>query len=179
MPVKIETRNNRIYLVGDTYPIKDKLKQAGCRFDKDAKQWYGTTDLRTELTRIIAESASKNASGQSGDYVEPTPEELGRKRILAKVEYKGRNYYAVAKSRTGKYLLTPITCQFSFWALESVCSVVKEYQQKTDRNGNDDSLTLDSLREFLNSKDPDSQVDEPEDDCEDTQYDDDDYETPF
>jgi excisionase family DNA binding protein len=30
----------RIYLRGNTYPFRDKLRQIGCRWDPEKRQWY-------------------------------------------------------------------------------------------------------------------------------------------
>lgn len=38
--IRKESNSNKIYVIGDTYHIKDKLKQIGFRWDPNMKAWY-------------------------------------------------------------------------------------------------------------------------------------------
>ena len=40
MTITIESRGRRHYLIGNTYPIKDTIRSAGCKWDPEAKAWY-------------------------------------------------------------------------------------------------------------------------------------------
>jgi len=43
--VKLETKNGKTYVKGDTYPIKDQLKQLGFRWDSLEKSWCVDDDI--------------------------------------------------------------------------------------------------------------------------------------
>lgn len=40
--LKVEHRNGNTYISGNTYPIKERLKALGCRWDGTTKSWYAT-----------------------------------------------------------------------------------------------------------------------------------------
>jgi len=48
------------YLVGNTYPIKDAIRQAGCKWDADARCWY--TGKRDRAEELVAKVASAPAA---------------------------------------------------------------------------------------------------------------------
>jgi hypothetical protein len=83
----IEKVGRRHYVIGNTYPVKDKLRAAGCSWDSDRKQWYtGKADL-----------AEKIAALEIVD-VEPKTEtvDLDAAVIIGRANYKGRAYYVLA-----------------------------------------------------------------------------------
>lgn len=42
--VEIEICGSWLWITGDTFPVKDELKNLGCRWSKGKKQWYWTKD---------------------------------------------------------------------------------------------------------------------------------------
>lgn len=59
----------KVYIEGETYPVKDQLKAAGCRWDKDRRQWYAETEEITEAARKIVPATPI--------YNSPPPQDLG------------------------------------------------------------------------------------------------------
>jgi hypothetical protein len=55
---------DKIYLTGNTYPVKDDLKKIGCRFDGDRKQWFATSQgVAKEAEAIIKKGTSSVTTG--------------------------------------------------------------------------------------------------------------------
>jgi hypothetical protein len=79
--ISIETRGRRHYLVGNTYPIKDAIRSAGCKWDAEARAWYsGKREIVEALVGKVSSGAvqpkasySKLADGSWGIRVVGTP----------------------------------------------------------------------------------------------------------
>jgi hypothetical protein len=146
----IQAVGSRLYVAGNTFPIKDQLKSIGCHWDNDRKQWWIGKAKKSELEKIVSGSSQSS----SGDYVPPTADELAAKPCSGKVEYKGKTYYVVGQSKTGKLLLTVIDCSLSFWADSSDCRWVKRYEarERTYNYGRSRETvhqTVGSIRRFI------------------------------
>lgn len=123
MTVTLSTEKvgRRVYVIGNTFPIKSRLKEAGCKFDPDRKQWWIGSTKADKIERIVGKL--------DGQEVEQDKSELSDRRCDGKVEYKGRTYYVIGRSdRKGKLWLTVLDCSIDFWAAESECRWVKRYQ---------------------------------------------------
>lgn len=64
--IQIETVGRRHYIVGNTYPIKDRLRTAGCKWDSERKAWW-TGKAETAQQFAGVESATPS-------YVAPADE---------------------------------------------------------------------------------------------------------
>lgn len=124
MTIEIEKVGRRFYLCGNTYAIKNELRDAGCTWDPARKQWWtGKKDVAARFSGEI-KPVEKSAEEKKAD--------LSDKNCHGQVEYKGRKYYVVGRSdRTGKLHLTVLDCSIEFWADESDCRWVKHYTPKT------------------------------------------------
>lgn len=76
MTVTIEKIGRRHYIVGNTYPIKDQLRSAGCNWDPDRKQWW------TGKSEVAERFAGKEVTGDD-------------LRVIGRANYKGKEYYVV------------------------------------------------------------------------------------
>src|SRR5579864_5643195 len=57
---------NLVAITGNTYPVKDRLKALGARWDGEAKAWMVTPDKADQAKAIVAGAGpSKPFSGQS------------------------------------------------------------------------------------------------------------------
>lgn len=153
--MKIEAVNSRLYVVGNSYAVKDKLKSIGCHWDSTRKQWWIGKTKKAELEQIVN---GNQPQGTTATYTPPTPEELADKRCDGKVRYKDRAYFVVGKSeRTGKLLLTVLDCKISFWAAESDCQWIKRYhpQERSYNYGRHTETvyqTVGKIRAFVEQK---------------------------
>ncbi|TXH55356.1 MAG: hypothetical protein E6Q97_08950 [Desulfurellales bacterium] len=139
----IEQVGSRVYITGNSYPVKERLKAVGCHWDAERKQWWIGTGKRETIEAVLAGT----------DGAEPTEtekqEQLSRKPLIGKIEYKGRVYFGIGYStRTRKYHLTVMDCSIEFWALETECTIVKQYEARQYR-GQSIPQTIAGLRRFM------------------------------
>jgi len=146
--MSIEIVGSRLYVTGNTYSIKDRLKSIGCHWDADRKQWWIGKAKQAELSTIVG---SVNSQTTASGYVKPTAEELSDKPCTGKAAYKGRDYYVIGYSeRTGKLHLTVLDCSIEFWAPLADSTIIKRYEPRTDRrSGRESHQTVGGIRRFI------------------------------
>lgn len=47
------TTATKFYINGNTYPVKDAIKELGCRFDGERKQWYANDEETAKKAQEI------------------------------------------------------------------------------------------------------------------------------
>lgn len=150
--MKIETVGARLYVTGNSYDIKDRLRSIGCHWDGERKQWWIGKGKLSSLQSVVGNGSQ---AALTGEYIAPTPEELSDKPCIGKIEYKRRQYYVVGKSNSGKLFLTVLDCSMSFWAEESSCKWIKRYEAREERGSYGRSTgryrhqTVGSIRRFV------------------------------
>jgi hypothetical protein len=153
MTISISTEKvgQRIYVTGNTYSIRDQLKAAGCHWDGDRRQWWIGVAKAQAIAAIVGQLDGQEAQEETiGDDT----------RVYARVEYKGRSYYQISRTKDGARLrLTTLDAKLDFWADAAACHVLKEYQPRQVWDGRRYSgrtiarhQTLGALREFLADK---------------------------
>lgn len=145
MSVQMQIEGRRIYLVGNTFPIKDKIKSLGAHWDNDRKAWWIGSQSKAEVEALVS------AAPKQGEYV-PTPL-ADSSRVFGKAEYKGRTYFVVADGRE-RFRLTTLDAKIDFWAKRDECRWIKTYTPRTRFGGYGRGqvevyTTLGSLREFV------------------------------
>lgn len=135
----------RIYVTGNTFAVKDRLKAAGCHWDGERKQWWIGVAKADKISGIVGQL----------DGAEAPKESLDDRRVYAKVQYKGRTYYVVGESGD-RCRLTVLDGSLDFWTDKSACSLLKEYTPREVWDGRRYSgktvtqyTTLGSLRDFI------------------------------
>ena len=133
--ITIQSAGRRHYLVGNTYPIKDKLRRAGCKWDGDRKAWWtGKLDVAEEL--LGSAPSSSGASDVAHDSRPESDRLTDDSRIAGKAAYKGRPYLLVweGETRRGR------ACKLAFadgskifWADATEVQVTKRYQPREER----------------------------------------------
>jgi hypothetical protein len=142
--ITIQSEGRRHYLIGNTYPLKDQIRGAGCKWDGDRKAWWtGKRDVAEQLAGAAAGSASTETTPSS----EPKRDAPGDAGIVAgKATYKGKSYYVAGRidrgrthyddrveavsSRDGSRLLLLFRDGSSqFWADRAGVQVVKSYDR--------------------------------------------------
>jgi hypothetical protein len=124
MTLNISTEKvaTRIYVTGNTYAVKDRLKAAGCHWDGERRQWWIGTAKADKISGIVGK-----LDGQD------VPTEEREVTVLGKARYKDRSYYVRwfgrCKSGADKFRLTTLDAKIDFWADASACEWEKKYQE--------------------------------------------------
>lgn len=153
MAITVEQRGRRHYLAGDTYSVREQLREAGAHWDGDVGAWWvGSAAKAAELVASLTTTpAPAEATG---------PETLAEdaREIIGRGTYKGRGYYVIGrvvsrgrtrydrdeigpvKTRDGSRLkLASRDGSLVFWASTAEVSVEKRYERLT---------SIRSLREY-------------------------------
>lgn len=135
--IATEKVGRRIYVTGNSYAVKDRLKAAGCKWDPQRKQWWIGCTRRQKIEAIVGK-----LDGQE------VKEDLSTKPLLGKAAYHGRDYYVLARTdkNGGRLWLTVLDEAIQFWAAESECRWIKTYDREYRQT------TLDSIRRFVAEK---------------------------
>jgi len=151
--ITVETQGRRHYIRGNTFPIKDRLRAAGCKWDSDAKAWWtGKLETAVELVQGTCGQPANDAppttpapdSDRGADRAAPGESAI----VAARVTYQGRTYYALGRLVRGrtrwddtveavstrdhqKVLISFRDGSKSFWAARDEVQVVKSYGRPT------------------------------------------------
>lgn len=153
--IELKEEGQRVYVLGNTFPIKDAIKSAGGHWDADRKAWWIGKKKKSELEASIGKVAGGSQHAQ-GERQEPGEDAA----VAGRAEYKGRTYYLagrVEKGRThwdntvapiltrdqSKYLLYSRDGKMQFWAAYSMVTVSKRYSK---------AQTIRSLREYMEDR---------------------------
>lgn len=151
MSITIQKQGQRLYLIGDTFPIKDRIKAIGGHWDADKRAWWLGTAKESEARQLVDGVASTTTT--TTERPKQNPDEI---RVYGKGEYKGRTYFLGAQTRDGtrRRLLTLPNKNgefLDFWADTSAVCVVKTYQPREYR-GRVEYQTLGSLARFISKE---------------------------
>lgn len=127
----------RVYVAGNTFALKDRLKSIGCHWDGERRQWWIGAAKEEALAKVLASAATL-----------PIAENLDDARIYAKVRYKGRTYYEIGRTRDDmRSRLATLDGSLCFWADAAACETVRTYEPREYR-GHKQQQTLGGLRRF-------------------------------
>jgi ribosomal protein L12E/L44/L45/RPP1/RPP2 len=150
-----QTEGRRIYLFGNTFSIKDILRDAGAKWDSDRKAWWIGAAKKADIDRILASAptpapvTSQSAASSNGERKsEPLKDE---DRLAGKAEYKGRAYLMVWEGQTKRgwaAKLAFLDGTQTFWAAQGEYTVTKRYQSREYR-GRTEYTTWGSYRRFV------------------------------
>lgn len=140
MNLAMERVGARLYVTGDAYSIKDKLKSLGCHWDGARCQWWIGIAKSNQLWTLLSTAQADPASA---------PEDMDGKRVDARVKYKGRIYYQIGATRDGaRVRLSTLDGKVSFWTDAAQAETVKTYAPRTYR-GRTEYTTLGGIRRFV------------------------------
>lgn len=138
-PITMERAGQRVYVAGNTFALKDRLKSIGCHWDGDRRQWWIGAAKTAALESLLTAAAEQPAPA----------EDLDRARVHAKVRYKDRTYYALAQNQEGtRVRLVTLDGAVDFWADTALCRTERTYPPREYR-GRTEYTTLGSLRRFV------------------------------
>ena len=131
--VELVDAGQRTYIAGNTYPLKDRLREAGAHWDHERKQWWIGTSRRAVVAALVSSATAAASDGQE-------TVDLDAKVIRARVEYQGKTYYALAIGARADGTPFAKLCtrdgNLVFWARQGEpVKVLKEYGRQAPRYG--------------------------------------------
>lgn len=140
MDITLRTEGARVYIIGNTFPLKDAIKSAGGHCDGTRKAWWVGRAKATEIERVIATTSTAPSSPTSSQG-DRTPDQGAS--VKARATYKGKDYYVLAETRDGaKMLLAARNGAFQFWAAREATQITKTYGRENYRSGRTEYPTL-------------------------------------
>jgi hypothetical protein len=136
MSVELVERGARLYVAGDTYAIKDRLKEAGCHWDGERRQWWIGKGKRKEIEALL------DAPPPSKAEVAARRLEQDRNHITGRASFNGHDYYVVGdghNERGGWVRLMFRDGSKTFYKDVSEVEITKSYEKPR---------TLAALQEF-------------------------------
>lgn len=139
MGIQLKTEGRRIYLVGDTYAIKDRIKSMGGHWDGESRAWWVGSGKLAEAQKL----AGTSASASQGD-TRRSSDAPGESAIIAgRCKFKGHAYYLAGRdTSTGRWdrsveaittrdgakcLLYLRDGSKQFWAAREAIEITKSY----------------------------------------------------
>lgn len=140
MTIEIQQDGRRLYLRGNTYPVKDQIRSAGGKWDHDQKAWYVGVQRREIAEQIVSRCAAvptPPAERPAETLAEDAREIGGRATYHDRPCYvigrvvRGRTHWddqvALVRSTSGKLKLASRDGARVWWVPESEVRVDKQY----------------------------------------------------
>lgn len=135
MTITADKQGRRIYLRGDTYPVRDQLRAAGAKWDADARCWY--TGKQATADEIITKVGAGATTAAQPGAAEATSDRLtDDSEVSGRARYKGREYLLVWEGDTRRgpaAKLAFLDGSSVFWASHGEYEVTKRYQARRIR----------------------------------------------
>lgn len=145
MAITLTDAGARIYLTGDTYSIRDRIKRLGGHWDGERRAWWVGRAKRAEAEQLASQApAAPTPASDRPAARDQTPDRSAR--VQARARYKGKDYYVLAETRDGgKLLLAARNGAFQFWAAREAAPIVKIYGRVDLRTGRMEYPTIGGL----------------------------------
>lgn len=159
--ITLEPAGTRIYIAGNTYPVKDRLRAAGAHWDGERKQWWIGVAKRAEIESLVSSVPVQQPATAASATDAYDGEVRGKVSYTSKAGKTGTYYvrWAGTTSRgTDAVRLTNLAGTVDFWADASSVQWTKRYEQREQRgaygrgNGRYEYPTLWSIRRFVADK---------------------------
>lgn len=128
MTIEIQTEGRRHYLAGNTYPIRDRLRAAGAKWDPDRRMWW--TGKKEVAEQIVAEAGQVQEQNHERERTEGVDK---RARVIkGKARYKGRTYLVLFNGQTKRGPAAKLCFRDGsnvFWADGSAVEITKIYRE--------------------------------------------------
>lgn len=132
--ITTEVDGRRIYIKGNTYPIKDQIKALGGKWDDGRKAWWIGAAKGAALDALLAPEG-------------PPREDPDNVIVSGKARYKGRSYYvrgATTREGRSRLRLTSLDCSVDFWATLGTGDDEASWERTYES-----ARTLGSIRRFM------------------------------
>lgn len=151
--ITVKKKGRRHYLVGNTFAHRDRLRDAGCRWDPDERAWWtGKAELAEELLGELNGASTMSGKGNEASG--------GGTVVAGRAEYEGRTYYITGRVLRGRTAwddeVEPVTTRDgaklllsfrdgskTFWAAAEAVRITRRYERPQ---------TIDGLRRFAEQR---------------------------
>jgi hypothetical protein len=145
--ITFQEEGKRVYVLGNTFPIKSAIKDCGGHWDGDKKAWWIGAKKKEELQRVI-------------NGAKPEAQERRETTVMGKADYNGHSYYIawMGMTKHGESArLVSLDEKLDFWKPVSEIRITKTYQRRESNNfyGRKQDLgypTLSGIRNFIEKK---------------------------
>ena len=149
--ITLETAGTRIYLIGNTYPVKDAIKAAGGHWDGERRAWWLGAAKRAEAERLA--TATPAPSAASSDTSPYDGEVRGTVTYTSPKTGKTSKMYVRWEGRTSRgteaVRLVSFDGRIDFWADATSVQWIKRYALREGYRGARASYpTLSGLRRY-------------------------------
>lgn len=131
--IQIQSEGRRHYLIGDTYPIKSQLRDAGAHWDGERRAWW---TAKLDVAKRFANEEKAEVT-PSSDRCERRDEKVEDSTpVLGKARYKGREYLLLwqGQTRRGEAAKLAFTDGSRiFWADAAEVQTTKTYDAREHR----------------------------------------------
>jgi hypothetical protein len=148
--ITMQTEGRRHYILGNTYAIKDRLRDAGAKWDPERKAWWtGKRDVAEQFAgQADAAPSSERPSRPDGERLTDDTE------LAGKATYKGKPYLLVWSGTTKRGQAAKLATMDGsriFWADLADVTITKRYEARESRStrgyrGRMESMTFGRLQ---------------------------------
>lgn len=143
----------RLYVSGNTFAIKDQLRNLGAHLDSDRKEWWVGRAKEQALRDLLKSIETNHVPSNEGKSRAVAPST----KVRGKATYKGRTYYVIASAKDDSaLLLTTLDGSISFWGRGATW--VKSFGRRDNRTNYTEYPTLESIRRYAQRKDQRSSI---------------------
>jgi hypothetical protein len=103
--ITLETVGRRVYLRGNTYPVRDQLSAGGAKWDPEQKGWYLGVQRRELAERLAAQSGAAQqaaARREREEGISPDADVIRGRCQVPNAEGKLVTYYVLAQGTGSK-----------------------------------------------------------------------------
>ncbi|MFQ3583237.1 MAG: hypothetical protein SNJ49_15230 [Chloracidobacterium sp.] len=142
----VRKQGSRIYVLGESYPYREQLRNLNCHWDSAARAWWVGVAKEVELMELI------ERINQGAEAAAPVSDNIDNQRVYGKVDYKERNYYVIGRNREEtRYYLSTLDGKTRFWVDAAATKWLKTYHEK-ERYGRKTPMTLGDLARFIEKR---------------------------
>jgi hypothetical protein len=91
MGIQLQKDKQRIYFIGDTEGLRDKIRVLGGRYDFKRNQWWVSAVMQSEAVAMLIEAQSDKAPACAASL-----------QVVGEVQRNGITYYVVSFADHGK-----------------------------------------------------------------------------
>lgn len=98
--ISIHIEGRRTYITGNTYPVRDRIRAIGAKWDATRQAWW--TGKRAEAEALVAELNETAPAEERSSDASNAPRDGLDSVVAGRAEYKGKTYYVAGRIDRGR-----------------------------------------------------------------------------